>query len=199
MEFSKEQIKKELTEFAPYLKNFIRRPMTEVRKIPKLSLPSSLIFLGAASLISGFLSGLLMFSPFTAIFGGLFMPFAAGISSGLLTFFIYYFFYLFFSTELSLEKLFNLVVICSIPFLVFNIAAGVVPLVEIFAYAFSAMLLAVGLVENFGLPKKIVLRLVGGIFLALLLVWLINLLMFWGSMANTMRPSPLDQIERDYK
>ena len=185
----------ELKSFPSFLRNFILKPVKEMRSIPNYSWPTLLVIQLCFSLISGVLTGLLEMSIFATISGAILLPIVAIISSLLFTLFIYYFFYLFLSTELPFERLLAIIIIANIPFLLFHIGSGLLPLIDLLGYAFSSMLLIVGLVETFGLPKKFVARLILGIYVVFLVSWLINNV----SGLQTPKPQPklLDHIESE--
>lgn len=126
------------------------------------------------SMISGVLASLTRPNFFGLLFGIIVMPIMSMLMVSLLTAFLYYYFQVFEKRAVSAAKLFTLSFFASIPFFIFQIASAIIPPITLIGFAFSAMLLAVGLSENFKIEKRHAVRLSLVLFGVVLLVWIGN-------------------------
>jgi hypothetical protein len=103
-------------------------------------------------------------------------PFMAFFLTSLMAVFIYYYFQIFEKRTLDFKQIYILILFADIPFFLFQVASEILPPITLVGFAFTALLLAVGLTENFQLEKQKSLRLIGGLFLVVFLIWLWNLI-----------------------
>ena len=134
----------------------------------------SLITLILVSMISGVITGLVP-PNFFRIMGGLIVsPMVAGVTAFVGALFIYYYFQVFEKRTCSLRKIFTLILFANIPFFIFQIGSELVPPITLVGFAFTALLMAVGLTENFQMEKRRALRLVTIMFAIVFILWLWN-------------------------
>jgi Na+/alanine symporter len=172
---------RDVTESAPkndpilkYLLRFMKHPLRGVASLPEWSWTRLLWLQAACAAVSGLLAALTKPNPF-AILGGLILtPFISTMMVCLLTAFLYYYFQVFEKRTVKASKLFTLAVFASLPFFIFQIASSLVPPVTLVGFAFSSMLLAVGLSETFLMEKRRAIRLAAILFSVVVLVWIGN-------------------------
>lgn len=156
------------------LLTFAKRPFDEIARLPAWS-GKRILFL---QLIVATLSGILtpLWAPtFWRIFQGLiFFPIFAVLMNLILTSFFYYYFQIFERRVASFTRLLTLVFFATLPFFLFHIASGLFAIADLFGLAMTAMLLVIGLTENFSVPKKRALRLIGVMFGLLFVLWLLE-------------------------
>jgi hypothetical protein len=156
------------------LNNFVKHPIQEISHLPDWHWRTLIWVQVVLSMISGVLASLAHPNVFGIIFGVVVNPIMSMMMVSLLTAFLYYYFQVVEKKTVSAAKLFALVVFASIPFFLFQIASAIIPPITLVGFAFSAMLLAVGLTENFVIEKKRAIRLAIILFGVVLLVWIIN-------------------------
>lgn len=155
-----------------YLKRFVVHPSTEIARLPQWTLPRLLLVHALLALLSGVLAGLVPPSFWRILQGLILFPVLVSVLGALLSAFFYYYFQLFERRTVSFLKLLTLVYFANWPFFLFHIPAAYFPPSDLLGLAMSAMLLMIGLSENFQLEKKRSVRLVGALFALLFLLWL---------------------------
>ncbi|MFZ4404500.1 MAG: Yip1 family protein [Pseudobdellovibrionaceae bacterium] len=166
-----------IVELYHFVVNFLKHPIKNIAHLPMdWSWTRILGLLMAVSMLSGVLSGLIP-PNFYRILGGLLVaPFMAFFLTSLMAVFIYYYFQIFEKRTLDFKQIYILILFADIPFFLFQVASEILPPITLVGFAFTALLLAVGLTENFQLEKQKSLRLIGGLFLVVFLIWLWNLI-----------------------
>jgi hypothetical protein len=163
------------TESIPkYLFKFIKHPVHGVAHLPDWSWGRLFWLQVSAAAVSGTLAALTKPNPFGILAGLIFSPFVSTLMVCFLTAFLYYYFQVFERRTVRSLKLFTLVIFSSLPFFIFQIASSLVPPVTLIGFAFSSMLLAVGLTENFLMEKRRAIRLVGVLFGVVVVMWIGN-------------------------
>lgn len=161
-------------EIAQRLLRFIKNPVKEITLLPDWSWPQLIILNALIAVASGVLSGLIP-PNFYKIVGGLIIsPFVSTVMNGLMSLFLYYYFQVFEYKTVSLRKLFTQTFFASIPFFIFQAGAELIPPISIVGFAFTALLMVVGLVENFQVDKKRAIKLMAAILSVVFIVWLWN-------------------------
>jgi hypothetical protein len=72
---------------------------------------------------------------------------------------------------LDIRRLHALVTYATVPYFILHAFAGLLPLFDLIGFALAAMLLIVGMVEQFSLDRRLVLRLIGLICVVFFMVW----------------------------
>jgi len=157
-----------------YIVNFLKHPIRGIAHLPEWPWRTLIWVQILLSMASGVLASLTRPNIFGLLFGILVMPFMSMLMVSLLTAFLYYYFQVFEKKTVPAVKVFTLSVFTSIPFFIFQIASTLVPPITLIGFAFCAMLLAVGLSENFQIEKRKAIRLSIVLFAVVLLVWIGN-------------------------
>ncbi|MBC7371335.1 MAG: YIP1 family protein [Bdellovibrionaceae bacterium] len=157
-----------------FIVNFLKHPIRQIVYLPDWPWRTLIWVQIVLSMISGVLASLTRPNIFGLLFGLIVMPIMSMLMVSLLTAFLYYYFQVFEKKSVSAAKLFTLSLFSSIPFFVFQIASTLLPPITLIGFAFSAMLLAVGLSENFQIEKKRAVRLCLVLFSVVLMVWIGN-------------------------
>ncbi|MBX2989247.1 MAG: YIP1 family protein [Bdellovibrionaceae bacterium] len=156
------------------LKVFFRHPLEEVARLPDWSWKRTFFTLATIAALSGFLAGLFPPGVWKLLQGLILFPILVTVMSSLLASFLYYYFQIFERRTVSFARLFTLVAFSLFPFFLFHIASSFFPPSDLFGLAMMAILLVVGLTENFGLEKKRSLRLIIVVFGLLFALWLME-------------------------
>ncbi len=159
---------------ANYILQFIKNPIREISHLPEWPWKTAIWVQVILSMISGVLAGLIRPNFFGVLFGIIMMPIISTVMVSLLTAFLYYYFQVFEQRSAPALKLFILAVLSSVPFFIFQIASPWIPPITLIGFAFSSMLLAVGLSDNFQVEKKRAVRLAIILFSVVLIVWIGN-------------------------
>lgn len=160
------------TDTTQVLKNFFRHPIEEIARLPQWSLPRTLLTQAACAAASGLLTGLFPPGLWKIMQGLIFFPILISVMSLLFGCFLYYYFQLFERRTVSFARLMTLIFFTNLPYFLFHIASAIFPPADIIGLGMGALLLVVGLTENFGLEKRRSLRLIGFIFGLLFLLWI---------------------------
>lgn len=192
--------KQELRILLPYLFHFVRRPVEGIKQSPRLSWPSLLSVQIGGAMLSGCLVGLINRNFWDFLIGLLIFPLTGLVSSLVFTLFLAYFFSLFRSTYLDFRQLYGIVVLANLPYFIFHTVSGFLPPIDLIAFALTAILLIVGMVEQFGLERRTVVRLVGILYFVFVVLWITAQLRSAdrsSDLSHITQPQSLDELERD--
>lgn len=162
---------KDLPEF---LKSFLPKPLDFMKSGFQMTWPAVFFLIAACAAISGTISGLISHRFYDVLTGLFLFPITSLVSSLVFGFFIYYFFSLFRSTFLDFRRLMSVVVAAFIPYFLFHAVSAYLPPIDLLGFAFTGLLLIVGLVEQFSLERRICSRLVAGLGLVFFAAWSIS-------------------------
>ncbi|WP_413581204.1 Yip1 family protein [Bdellovibrio sp. HCB288] len=157
-----------------YIIDYLRHPIQKIKNLPDWKWSSLLITLAVVSIISGVISGLIPPNIYRIGAGIIFAPFVALVMTWLGAVFIYYYFQVFEKRTCSLRLIFTLILFANIPFFIFQAGSELIPPLTLVGFAFTTLLMAVGLTENFQMEKRRSLRLVTILFAIVFFLWLYN-------------------------
>lgn len=171
--------KSDFVEYKNYLIKFLKQPLTEINSLPDWPWEKLLVFQIIVTGSCGAISAVLEKS-FLGILGRVIMtPISSLIVIGATTFLFFYLLQIVFQLVVTFKNLYTLILFSSIPFFILQILSSLVSPIILISLAFTALLLIKGITETYKLPKKVILKLVGGFYLALILMWL------WGKFEAT--------------
>ncbi len=165
------QLRAELTDLIRFLPKYAKNPVEAVRTSPDWTWPALLSLQVGMAIVSGALVGLSSGKFVNFILGLFVFPITCLLAATLISFFIHSYFALFHARTLERRRLFGIVVLATMPFLVMNVFSEHVPAVRLIGFAATCFLLVVGLSEHFKIPQRLLVRLVGGIYFVFFLVW----------------------------
>jgi multisubunit Na+/H+ antiporter MnhE subunit len=197
---SSKRFRQELGDLHRFLKEFLRHPIQGIRQTPPLSWPALFSLQAGAAMVSGALLGVMSHSFIDFLLGLIIFPISSVILSFVFALFIYYFFSLFHSTFLEFRRLYGIIVLANLPYFIFHVASGFLPPIDLVGFAFASALLIVGLVEQFSLERKTVIRLIGALYLIFFLIWAVSLVRSSNQDSQHHRdlePKSLDELERE--
>jgi hypothetical protein len=152
----------------------LRDPLGTVRRSLDFTWPLIFVLLGLSALVSGAIAGAITHNYFDFLIGLFIFPLTSVISSIVFGFFVYYFFSLFKSTFLDFRRLMSLISVALVPYFLFHSVSSYLAPIDLMGFAFTCVLLIVGLVEQFGLDKRLCARLVVGLAVVFFIVWTIS-------------------------
>ena len=150
---------------------FLRHPIREIPNVPDWSWAELITVQILVTSITGAIAGIIARNPLDILLGLIFRPIITLVTLLISSLFFYYFFQIFARQTLDFRKLTTVIFFASLPFFIFHILSGLIPPINLIGFAFTAVILVVGLVENFGLPKKLVLRSIAGVYIVIFLMW----------------------------
>lgn len=159
---------------AKYIVQFLKHPIHEIAHLPNWSWKTLLWVQIIVAMGSGLIAGLTKPGFFAILAGIIVTPFVATMMVCVLTAFLYYYFQVFEKRTVPALRIFTLAVFTSIPFFILQIGSSLLPPITLIGFAFSTMLMTVGLTENFQMEKRRAIRLSVGLFAVVLLVWIGN-------------------------
>jgi len=178
-----------------YLVALVKNPVQQIRTLPTIEWKTLIIFQFCLSLTSVILSNLL--APFAiSILNVLVSLAAAVVATTLVSLFFYYFFQILYNRTLDFIRVFTLVLFAHIPFAIFHLAAHFFPPADLIGIGLSAILMIIGLVENFEIPKKVAIQLMIGVYSIFLIYWITQLILRpYGNLIT--EPHDLDLLEKE--
>jgi len=160
-----------LREMPHVLIGILKNPIASVRRPLDFSWPFILVLLAVSALVSGAVAGAITHNFFDFLIGIFVFPLTSVVSAFVFGFFIYYFFSLFQSTFLDFRRLMSLVTVAVAPYFLFHSVSSYLPPIDLLGFAFTCVLLIVGLVEQFGLERRLCSRLVAVLGLIYFAAW----------------------------
>lgn len=153
---------------------FVKNPVKEIAFLPNWSWVQIIIINVVLAIASGVLSGFIPPNFYKIVGGILISPLVSIVMNVLLSLFLYYYFQIFEYRTVSLRSLFIQTVFAGIPFFIFQAGSELVPPLSVVGFAFTSLLMVVGLVDNFQLEKKRAIRLMGAVLAVVFMVWVWN-------------------------
>ncbi len=163
-----------LREMPSLILRLLRDPLGTVRRPLNFSWLSIFALLALSALFSGAIAGAITHNVIDFLIGLFIFPLTSVVSAIVFGFFIYYFFSLFQSTFLDYRRLMSLVSVALIPYFLFHSVSSYLSPIDLLGFAFTCVLLIVGLVEQFGLERKICARLIIGLAVLFFIVWSVS-------------------------
>ena len=157
-----------------YILDYLRHPVEKIKTLPDWSWAVLVITLVVLSMASGILTGLVPPNFFRILGGVIISPIVGVVTTTVGALFIYYYFQVFEKRTCSLRRIFTLLIFANIPFFIFQVGSEIIPPITLVGFAFTALLMAVGLTENFQMDKRRALRLVTIMFAVVFIIWLWN-------------------------
>ena len=176
-----------------YIKKFAVHPVQEIRHLPDWNWPRVFTLQVALSMVSGILSALVgtEFSTWKLLQAVIFFPFVSTLTGIILASFFYYYFQVFEKRTVSFIKLVIVVFLSNTVFYLFHSIAGLLVFFDILGMIFTGILLVVGLTENFQMPKKNSIRLVGALLFLIFSVWAVEKIQR-SNLGTSINSSPLE-------
>lgn len=170
--FNAEKFLSDIKFLSAFVLNFLKNPIIGMKNAPNLDWGQVLLLQGGLSLISGVLAGLVTGNFLFVIWGLLFFPPLALIVSFLASLSLHYLILFFFQKEFAIRQTFILLVLANIPFLILRILSRLFNTIDLVGFVIVGFLLVVGIVENYHLEKRKVIKLVFYFVLFICLSWL---------------------------
>lgn len=190
----------ELQDLPAFLRLFAVSPIRAMRGLPPWKWSTLISLQVGIAIISGVLLGLISLSFINFLLGLIVLPISTLIASLIITFFLNYFFAFFSKTYLDIRRLFGVVVVAQIPFLILHILSVHVPPIDLIGFGITCLLLIVGLTEHFQLNRKSVTRLAISIYVLFSAIWIAAQIRNQLAQNETRAletPQTLDSIERE--
>lgn len=160
-----------LDEVFSSLIRFFKNPVQFMKNIPEWDWKTLIFIQLIASLISGVISSLINLNVWRILQGILVIPPVSLITAGISSLFLYYSFLFLTQKNLPIKDIFTLVILSNIPFFIFHTLSPFFSPITIIGFLFSALLLIIGLVERFQMPRPLVMKIVGSIWFIYLIIW----------------------------
>ncbi|MEK7357582.1 MAG: hypothetical protein AAB250_14105 [Bdellovibrionota bacterium] len=164
-------VRQSLRDLPKLLGTFARDPVGTMRSPLTLSWPAITSLVLGSAIVSGVLVGVLSRSLLDFLIGLLLFPLTSLLITIVFTFFIYYFFSLFKSTFLEFTRLASIVSLAMVPYFFVHTFSSFAPPIDLIGFALTGLLLIVGLVEQFGLDRKVCVKLIGGLGAGFFIIW----------------------------
>lgn len=153
---------------------YFKNPILVIKQMPQWDWKTLIVLQLMISFISGIISSLVNLNIWRILYGMIVLPPVALATAAISSLFLYYAFLFLTQRSLAAKDIFTLVILSNIPFFIFHTFNPFFPPITILGFFFSALLLIVGLVERFQLPRKLVFKVVGSICAIYLLIWIMG-------------------------
>lgn len=165
------QLRLKLREDIVALPHFFRNPVQGMRTLPQWEWPTILVLQGAFAIACSILANFLERDFFGLVTGIVVAPLTNYLMAAIVAGFFYYFFKFFFNREISYRQIYVHVLFASIPLLVISTVAFLLPPLILVGMTTSLLLLFVGFIDNFQLPKRPIRNLLIGILAVHVVYW----------------------------
>lgn len=192
----------ELQDLPAFLRLFAVSPIRAMRGLPPWQWSTLISLQVGIAIVSGALLGLISLSFINFLLGLIVLPISTLAASFIITFFLNYFFAFFNKTYLDLRRLFGVVVVSQIPFLILHILSIQVPPIDLIGFGITCLLLIVGLTEHFQLNRKSVTRLALSIYILFGAIWIaaqVRNQLMQSHNKSIGAPQTLDSLEKEMK
>ncbi len=179
---------------------FLKNPVQGMRDLPEWEWPILVALQGALGLVCGIAAAILSGSLLLIFTSIIIAPVMAIAVNFILSGFFYYTFLFFFRSEASFRLIFTHLLFASIPVLVCNVVAPIIPLIGAVGVLASGLLLYVGFHENLRLDANKLKLLIGGLFAFYIISLAIQVVRFHQPDQNLKiraTPESLDILERE--
>ncbi|MCB0386861.1 MAG: hypothetical protein KDD43_15815 [Bdellovibrionales bacterium] len=185
-----------------FLLEYFKNPIIGIRQVPEWDWPTVIIVQGALSSICGLLSGVVAQSISGALLGFLFFPISSIATHFIVSGFFYYTFLFFYQSQVAFRRLYIVTVLANLPFIVLTILSPLLRPITLVGLAVTGLLLLVGFVENFQLPKRSIARFLVILYGLYVLMWVVstlNLNKKETAFRKMATPESLDILEKELK
>jgi len=163
----------DLQEIYRAIKSYLKHPVQEIRKLPNWEWRRVILAQVIVTVICGFLTGLIFRSPLNMLMGMFVTPIIALLVAMISSLVFFYTFQIVSEKLIELRLIFTAVFFANVPFFLFQIIVGLFPPISLVGLAFTALLLIVAFVDNFQLSRKFVTRLIAGIYIVMVLTYVL--------------------------
>lgn len=171
-------IKDEIFDSLKVLLDFAKNPVQGMKTLPEWKWPRLLILMGAFAAICGVLRGVVNRSFLEMVSGVLVYPVSALLMIAIFSGLFYYIFLFFYKRQLSYHRIYTNFTFAVLPSVLLSTVSYLVPPITLLGSAVTGLLLVVGFVDNFRLPKKAVTKLIAGLFLIYVIIWIFSTINF---------------------
>lgn len=170
------QLRAKIREALLTLPHFIKNPIEGMKTLPHWEWAETLILHAGFAAICGVLKSLVERNFLGVIFSVVLAPISAILSTMIFAGLFYYIFYFFFQRQLPFLRVYMVVLFASIPVLIVNTITSFLPPISLLGVVASSILLYVGLIEEFKLPREKVKKLIGAMLLIYIIIWVVQLI-----------------------
>ena len=170
--FPWEHWRKRLCEAGLLLLHFARNPIAGMRHLPDWDWPFLLVCQAIAAATCGVAAGITAHSLGSIFAGLIFTPISNALITAVLSGFFYYTFGFVLHKPTPFHKIYTHMVFAQIPALLLWTVTPLLPPLILLGSAATGLLLLVGFVDNFGLPRRTMIRLLAGIYMVFVIFWI---------------------------
>ena len=196
------QFKKTALEVKQYLMGFFKNPILSIRNVPDWSWQTVIILDVSMATLSAFLHGVVQLKVTAAVLGVVIAPIFSLLALFVFSGFFYYTFLFFFQRTIELRGIAIVVTLALIPQYILNTLTGLLSVFELVGTGLAGLLLMVGLVENFKLPRKSIIKLITGLYIIFAGFWVYSTLAKQRgtiSVKEAVSPQSLDILKKEFE
>jgi Flp pilus assembly protein TadB len=171
-----EETHKDLIDILRYIPTFFKNPVQAVRAIPNWNWLALIVFNVLFSAVCGLIRGLFSGNSIFAVINAVVSPITTTIFIMIVAGFFYYVIMFWQGRQLDFRRLTTLVLLASLPTNILTILLPVLPPINLVGILFTGLLIIVGLVDHFQIPRKPVMQMMGVLFVFYIFVWVGNMI-----------------------
>lgn len=172
LNFNAEKFLGDIKYLSNFVLHFLKNPVEGMKAAPNLDWGQVLLLQGLLSLFSGVMAGVISQNIIFIVWGILLFPLLSLTISFLVSLSLHYLILFFFQKEFPVRQTYILLVLANIPVLILRILSPIFNTVDLVGFVIVGFLLVVGIVENYKLEKRKVIKLVFYFVLFICLSWL---------------------------
>jgi hypothetical protein len=184
---------------AQFLMGFARNPVQAMKNCPQWNWATVILVQVVLSVLVGALAGLIAKSWMTFFLNLFVFPISTLLSTAVGSGFFYYTFMFIYQKNTPFRTHYTIVALAYMPFLFLRLLSFLGPTVVLVGFAAMCLLLVVGLVENFDIPRQKVIRLILLLSVLFLIVWVIDVIQESHSrmeIKESVKQQTLDQLQK---
>ncbi len=172
-----DSIRGRIKEILKFLPAFLKNPVEGIKRVPSWDWPTVILLEILFSATTGFLTGIVARHFLSVLAGLILAPIVGLILSAIISGLLYYACLFILRTEVEFRRVFVIVVLAKIPSQILSILTPLIKFITFGSIIVTALLLIVGISENFILERKRVSQIVGVAAGFALLYWLYTMVL----------------------
>jgi hypothetical protein len=170
-------IKGRTREIIKFLPHFLKNPVEGIKRVPSWDWPTVILLEILFSAATGLLTGIVARHFLSVLAGLVLAPIMGLILSFIISGIVYYACLFIMRTEVEFRRVFVIVVLAKIPSQILGILTPLIKFITFGSIIVTALLLIVGISENFMLERKRVSQIIGTVAGFALLYWLYTMVL----------------------
>ncbi len=190
-------IKNRIIGIINFFKVYFTNPIQGMKQCPDWQWPTLFSIQLFVSIFLGIISDIVTPKALTLVPKVIIFPFSTFLTCFFGACFFYFLFLFLYNRQLSFHRIYTLLFLALIPFLILRILSSLIAPINLIGFAITLIFLTVGFVESFLLPKKSIIKLFSALFAAYFVVWSAQQIYFSRREMNFRKTVPSKSLEEN--